>query len=249
MLTSLTDVSVFAVNVITLIGLGMAIDYSLFVGQPVPGGAGRRTPDRRAAIERTMATAGRTVLVSGLTIALALASLLIFPQVFLRSMGFGGMAAVLVAMLAALTVLPALLAVLGPPDQRAARCRCRGAAPAVRRATAAWARIARSVMRRPVLYAVGVSAVLLAARRCRSCACSGAASTSGCCRPAPRPGWSPSGSRAEFPGGTRRADRGAGLAADGAAEAERVAAAVARAARRDRRAGDRDPRRLDPGRR
>ena len=60
-----------------------------------------------------MLTAGRTVLVSGLTVALAMASLLIFPQPFLRSMGFGGMAAVLVAMLAALTVLPALLVVLG----------------------------------------------------------------------------------------------------------------------------------------
>ena len=60
-----------------------------------------------------MATAGRTVAFSGLTVAMSLASLLLFPQVFLRSMGFGGMAAVLVAMVGALTVLPALLAVLG----------------------------------------------------------------------------------------------------------------------------------------
>src|SRR3954467_9632685 len=61
-----------------------------------------------------MATAGRTVAVSGVTVAVSLAGLLIFPQVFLRSMGFGGMSAVLVAMLAALTLLPALLAMLGP---------------------------------------------------------------------------------------------------------------------------------------
>ena len=108
-----TDVSVFAVNIITLIGLGMAIDYALFVVSRFREelAAGHDTP---TAIARVMATAGRTVLVSGLTIALALASLLIFPQVFLRSMGLGGVAAVLVAMLAALTVLPALLAVLGP---------------------------------------------------------------------------------------------------------------------------------------
>ena len=113
LLSMVTDISVFAINIITLIGLGMAVDYALFVvsrfreelaaGHPVP-----------AAIQRTMTTAGRTVMVSGLTIVTALASLLIFPQVFLRSMALGGMAAVLVAMLAALTVLPALLVVLGP---------------------------------------------------------------------------------------------------------------------------------------
>jgi RND superfamily putative drug exporter len=107
-----------------------------------------------------MATAGRTVAVSGLTVAIALAGLLIFPQVFLRSMGFGGMAAVLVAMVAALTLLPALLAVLG---QRV------NALPVRRRSrtlpvtgSGAWARLAHSVMRRPVLYAVSVVAVLLA---------------------------------------------------------------------------------------
>ena len=68
-----------------------------------------------------MATAGRTVAVSGITVAVALASLMLFPEVFLRSMGYGGVATVLVDMLAALTVLPALLAVLGPQGERAAR--------------------------------------------------------------------------------------------------------------------------------
>ena len=68
----------------------------------------------RAAVVHTMATAGRTVLFSGLIVAASLSSLLLFPQNFLRSMGYGGMAAVLVAMVAALTVLPALLGVLGP---------------------------------------------------------------------------------------------------------------------------------------
>ncbi|GGJ76913.1 hypothetical protein GCM10010123_03650 [Pilimelia anulata] len=161
--TMFADVSVFAINVITLLGLGMAVDYALFVvsrfreeladGYDVP-----------AAIARTVGTAGRTVLVSGLTIALALASLLIFPQFFLRSMGLGAMSAVLVAMLGALTVLPALLAVLGhrvnalrlPLPRRRRPVGPTGAA------AGAWARIAHSVMRRPVLYAVGVAAVLLA---------------------------------------------------------------------------------------
>lgn len=158
LLTMVTDVSIFAINVVTLIGLGMAIDYSLFVvsrfREELAAGY-----DPATAIERTMATAGRTVMISGLTITLALASLLIFPQVFLRSMGLGGMAAVFVAMLGALTVLPAVLAVLGKrinalrmplPWRPWQRADGRG-----------WARLARSVMRRPVWYAVGVVAVLV----------------------------------------------------------------------------------------
>ncbi|MBF9134508.1 MMPL family transporter, partial [Plantactinospora sp. S1510] len=108
-----TDVSVFAINIITLIGLGMAVDYALFIVSRFREELGAGHPTARA-IQRTMNTAGRTVMVSGLTVATAMASLLIFPQVFLRSMGLGGIAAVLVAMVASLTVLPALLAVLGP---------------------------------------------------------------------------------------------------------------------------------------
>ncbi|HEX5598895.1 MAG TPA: MMPL family transporter [Micromonosporaceae bacterium] len=162
LLSLVTEVSIFAINIITLVGLGMAIDYALFVvsrfREEVAAGH-----DTTAAIARTMATAGRTVLVSGLTIAIALASLLIFPQVFLRSMGLGGMAAVLIAMLGSLTVLPALLAVLGPRINALRvplpwrRRKVAGAQPV---STGAWARIARSVMRRPVLYAAGVVALL-----------------------------------------------------------------------------------------
>ncbi|MEV4624433.1 MMPL family transporter [Asanoa sp. NPDC049573] len=159
LLNMVTDVSVFAINIITLIGLGMAVDYALFIvsrfREELAGGH-----EPPAAIARTMATAGRTVLVSGLTIALALASLLIFPQAFLRSMGFGGLAAVLVAMVAALTALPALLAVLGhrinawriPLPWRRGRERTSG--------DGAWARIAKSVMRRPIVYAAGVVVIL-----------------------------------------------------------------------------------------
>jgi trehalose monomycolate/heme transporter len=162
LLTLVTDVSIFAINIITLLGLGMAIDYSLFVVSRFREelAAGRDTPD---AVRRTMATAGRTVMVSGLTITLALSSLLIFPQAFLRSMGLGGMAAVTVAMLGALTVLPALLAVLGPRINawRVPTPWRRRPATAVAGAEGGWARVARSVMRRPVVYLVGVSAVLL----------------------------------------------------------------------------------------
>ena len=157
LLSLVTEVSVFSVNVVTILGLGLAIDYGLFV-------VGRyreelaRGLDTEAAIVATMATAGRTVAVSGLTVAVSLAGLLIFPQVFLRSMGAGGIAAVLVAVAAALTVLPALLAVLG---RRVEALPVRRRRPRLHSDTGAWARLARSVMRRPVLYAVGVVAVLL----------------------------------------------------------------------------------------
>jgi uncharacterized membrane protein YdfJ with MMPL/SSD domain len=153
-LTYLTDISIFAINVITLLGLGMAVDYSLFVVSRFREelAAGR---DVGAAVGVTMATAGRTVLVSGLTIVLALSSLLIFPQPFLGGMAIGGMAAVLVAMLAALTVLPAALSLLGHRIDR-----LRIPLPRARHPGAGWARIAHSVMRRPVLYVAGVLVVL-----------------------------------------------------------------------------------------
>ncbi len=157
-LTYATEVSVFAINIITLIGLGMAIDYALFVVSRFREelDAGHAVPD---AVARTMATAGRTVAVSGITVAIAAASLLLFPQVFLRSMGFGGMAAVLVAMLAALTVLPALLAVLGSRINalRVPLGRGRGGAAADGRT---WARIAHAVMRRPVVVVLGTTTLL-----------------------------------------------------------------------------------------
>lgn len=160
LLTLVTDVSIFAINIITVIGLGMAIDYALFVvsrfREELAGGHG--VPE---AIGRTLATAGRTVLISGLTIMLALASLLFYPQAFLRSMAMGGMAAVGVAMLAALTVLPALLAVLGGRINAGRLPPFRSRRRSGWSVQGGWARLARSVMRRPVRYLVGVTAVLL----------------------------------------------------------------------------------------
>jgi len=172
-----TEVSIFSINVITLIGLGLAIDYALFVvsrfREELDKYPGTEREHVNAAITTTMATAGRTVLFSGLIVAASLASLLIFPQSFLRSMGYGGVAAVLVAMAAALTLLPALLAVLGPrieagrmPWRRGVRAQERA-----RRARAGsdltathggWARLAHSVMRRPVAYVVVIAVALIA---------------------------------------------------------------------------------------
>ena len=91
----------------------MAIDYGLFMVTRFREEL-HRQPTVEQAVARTVATAGRTVAVSGIIVAVALASLMLFPEDFLRSMGYGGVATVAVDMLAALTVLPALLAVLGP---------------------------------------------------------------------------------------------------------------------------------------
>lgn len=155
-----TDVSTFAVNTITLLGLGLAIDYSLLIVSRYRKELLEHEPAE--AIARTMATAGRTVLISGLTVVLALSSLLIFPLVFLRSIGYGGMSAVFVAMVSALTVLPAMLAVLGrrinswrvPMPWRRRR------ATAAANGGGSWERIAHTVMRRPVVYTVGVLVIL-----------------------------------------------------------------------------------------
>ncbi len=121
LLTTVTDVSVFAINLVTMLGLGLGIDYALFVVSRFREELAARPPGRQGvqdALVRTVATAGRTVAFSGLTVAISLAGLLLFPQMFLRSMAFGGIAAVLVAMAGALTVLPALLGVLGPRIKR-----------------------------------------------------------------------------------------------------------------------------------
>ncbi|MBT8226397.1 MAG: MMPL family transporter [Dactylosporangium sp.] len=161
-LTFVTDVSVFSINIITLIGMGLAIDYALFMVSRFREelAAGHSTA---VAVQHSLATAGRTIAVSGTIVALALASLLLFPQAFLRSMGFGGMSAVLVAMITALTVLPALLAVLGP-RVNAVRVRLPFRRPPADRAATgsqAWARLARAVMRRPVIVITGTLTLLV----------------------------------------------------------------------------------------
>jgi uncharacterized membrane protein YdfJ with MMPL/SSD domain len=159
-LTEVTSVSNYSVNITTILGLGLGIDYGLFMVTRF-----REELHRQATVEdavsRTIATAGRTVVVSGITVAIALGALMLFPETFLRSMGYGGVATVLVDMIAALTVMPALLAVLGP-NVNALRIR-----RSVQRAPLAeheggWYRLATRVMRRPAVYAVVIVVALLA---------------------------------------------------------------------------------------
>jgi trehalose monomycolate/heme transporter len=161
LLTLVTTVSVYSVNVTTIMGLGLGIDYGLFMVTRFREEL-RRQPSVEAAVARTVATAGRTVLVSGVTVALAMTSLILFQPVFLRSMGFGGAATVAVDVIAALTVLPALLAVLGHRVNALAVRRSVRAATARPETEGAWYRLAHAVMRRPVAFVVVIVLVLLA---------------------------------------------------------------------------------------
>jgi uncharacterized membrane protein YdfJ with MMPL/SSD domain len=161
--SELGSLSIFALNLVIGLGLGLAIDYSLFMVSRYREEMARSGPGLEA-MRRTMATSGRTVLFSSLTVAGAAASLIVFPQNFLRSMGIGGSVVALLAAAIALTVLPAVLALLGE--------RVNALAPralqrrAQRDATAAeqgfWYRLSRTVMRFPGRIAAASAALLIA---------------------------------------------------------------------------------------
>ena len=161
--STVTDLSVFALNLTTGLGLGLAIDYSLFIVSRYREEADRDGfgPD---ALRRTLQTAGRTVMFSSATVAAALASLAIFPQSFLYSMGIAGAIVALLAVTLALTVLPALLAVLGPRVNALSPRRLRHAAERDARParSGAWYRLAQLVTRRPAQVALASAAVLIA---------------------------------------------------------------------------------------
>ncbi|MCI3238780.1 MMPL family transporter [Streptomyces spinosisporus] len=110
--SQVTDISVYAIQVTTMLGLGLAVDYALLMLVRFREER-RHTEDVVEAVHRTVAAAGRTVLFSGLTVAVSLTGLLVFPSVFLRSMGLAVAAVVVVDMLAAVTLLPALLTKFG----------------------------------------------------------------------------------------------------------------------------------------
>ena len=160
---SFVDVSVFALNLTTGLGLGLAIDYSLFMvsryrEESAKSGFGVQ------ALRRTLQTAGRTIAFSSLTIAAAIASLMIFPQRFLYSIGIAGALVALLAASLALLVLPALLSVLGPrvnalSPRWLARAAERDARPTE---SGFWYRLSQLVMRRPAVIAIASTTFLIA---------------------------------------------------------------------------------------
>ncbi|HEX6568231.1 MAG TPA: MMPL family transporter [Acidimicrobiales bacterium] len=155
-MAGVTDVSVYALNLTTALGLGLAIDYSLFVVSRYREEL-RAGHEPRAAAVRTVRTAGRTVAFSALTVAASLCAMLVFPIAFLRSFAYAGVAVALLAGLFSLLVLPALLVLLGHRVNALTLWR-RSVTPAER---GVWHRVATVVMRRPVPVATAAVAVLL----------------------------------------------------------------------------------------
>ena len=157
LLTLVTDVSVYSLSLTTALGLGLAIDYSLFIVARYREELRRRPDDPREAVVATVRSAGRTVAFSSLTVAASLCAMLLFPMGFLHSFAFAGVAVSLLAGLFSVLVLPAILALLGhkvnaltlwkrsvvPPEQ------------------GLWHRVATFVMRRPLPVATGVILLLL----------------------------------------------------------------------------------------
>jgi len=148
------DVSQYALNIVTLIGLGVAIDYSLFIVSRFREelARGKNAED---AVGIALATAGRAILFSGITVAIGLAGMLFYPGTFLVSLGISGSLVVAAAVLYALTFLPALLSILGP---RVGAWRL--PLPRGRSGAGVWHSIATTVMRRPVLVLVPTVALI-----------------------------------------------------------------------------------------
>ncbi|MFE4997854.1 MMPL family transporter [Streptomyces mirabilis] len=160
LLADVTSVSNTATNLTTALGLGLGIDYGLLMisrfREQLATGASVED-----AVRRTVHTAGRTVAFSASTVAAALAALLVFPQYFLRSFGFAGVGVVAIAAVSALFVMPPLLVVLGHRVNKGQMPWAKTANVTTR--VSIWARLARTVMRRPALTALPVLAVLLVA--------------------------------------------------------------------------------------
>lgn len=154
-------ISVFALNLTTALGLGLAIDYSLFIVSRYREEIANDGPGL-AAMRRVLATSGRTVFFSSLTVSAALASLLVFPQSFLYSMGLGGALVALFAATISLTVLPAVLSLLGTRVNAGAPRFLQRRAEADTRPDESgfWYRLSRFLMRRPIPVAT-LSALLL----------------------------------------------------------------------------------------
>ncbi len=152
------DLSIFSLNLATMLGLGLAVDYSLFVTSRFREELAARPGAVGAAVERTIETAGRAVFFSGLTVLIGLSGLVFFSFMFLRSVGIAGVIVVFFSTLAALTLLPALLGVLGTRIDRLA---VRRPARAGNDEAGFWASLSRRVMAHPVLVLVPTLGLLL----------------------------------------------------------------------------------------
>ncbi len=158
LLDAVTPISTYALNIVTGAGLGLAIDYSLLLVSRYREELAQRGPGADA-VRATVATAGRTVAFSSVTVGVSIATLAVFPLGFLRSMGIAGALVGPLAGLVSLTVLPPLFFLLGPRIN-ALPVRRQAATP---RERGAWYRLAHALMRRPVPFAALAATVLILA--------------------------------------------------------------------------------------
>ena len=195
--------SIFVLNLATLLGLGLGVDYSLlltsrFREELKARGGGRDPATGRAdqdavndAVAATVATAGRAVFFSGLTVLLGLIGLILFEFMVLRSVGIAGAMVVGLAVASAITLLPAVLATLGPRidaypiklRQRLAKRVGLPVAPPAAEGEGAWGRLARRVMDHPVRVFVPTLLLLLLLWARPSCTCTSTRRTPQSCRP------------------------------------------------------------------
>ena len=155
-IATLTDVSVFALSMVTAMGLGLAIDYSLFIVSRFREEL-RKGHDTETAVVTTVRTAGRTIIFGGVTVAVSLMALLVFPLYFFKSFGYAGVGVVLTAVFGAVIFLPAVLASLGPNVDKWSLW----ARHPKEVGEGFWHRMAVVVMKRPIPIATGVVVVLL----------------------------------------------------------------------------------------
>ena len=155
------DMAIYVTNIVTLVGFAIAIDYSMLVVFRYREEL-ERHDHPHAALERTMVTAGRATLFSGMTVAIGLALLVFMPLPFMRSMGIGGLMVPLVSIAASATFLPALLATMGRKVNRLRIVPRRILKSRAQVRAGFWTRLANSIMRRPVFYLVGAGILMLA---------------------------------------------------------------------------------------
>ena len=153
LLTTFTSISAYSINIVTLLGLGLAIDYSLFVISRFKEELLTSNPE--TALVNTMHRAGRTIMFSGITVVISFLGLLVFPQTFLRSMAIGGASVIAVTLLLSLTILPAGLALLDNKINSLGVHKKK-----LKTEDGIWYRFTHSVMRWPVLY-IGIVTIIL----------------------------------------------------------------------------------------
>ena len=156
LLTHVTDISIFAMNIVTFVGLGVAIDYSLFMASRFRDELAAGIPTERA-IQHTLQTAGRTIGYSGAAVAVSLAAMAIFPLMLLQSVAIAGSLVVIMSLLGTLVFLPAMLAALGPRIEWLSFSRPRDPA----HTSGYWHRVATMVMKAPVLVTLVVTGLLV----------------------------------------------------------------------------------------